>query len=61
MFDIMICGINIFCYPKYWFPHEDKSQEITRLCKYFDEQRAKLPDYCNSHDKQFVPRRRSDF
>ena len=64
MFEIVICGYNIFChinnigdqiytskYPK----------DVEELCYYFERQKEKLPEYCFYKSEVKLPRRRSEF
>ncbi len=64
MFETLLCGYNLFCHvdnlnnnfarPKY-------PPDVAMICKYFDDQKVELPEYCKWKTETFVPRRRSEF
>jgi hypothetical protein len=54
IFDLLLCGIDIRCYipPKY-------PPEVYEICKYYEEQKTTLPEYCKWDIKP--PRKRNEF
>jgi len=64
MIEVMLCGYNIFCHlnnvteqisrPKY-------PPDVAQLCTYFQEQKAKLPDYCFYKSTVKPPRHRNEY
>ena len=64
MIDLLFCGFNLSCsasrliemtrQPKY-------PPDVAVLCQYFEEQKVKLPEYCEWKTTVEPPRRRSEF
>jgi len=63
MIDILLCGYNISCHFNNinYYGRSKYNPDVAQLCQYFEEQKSKLPDYCQWKTEPFKPRRRSEF
>jgi hypothetical protein len=64
MIEVFFCGYNLFCHldnVKHNLTRPKYPPEVATLCKYFEEQKSELPEYCKWGDEPKPPRRRSEF
>lgn len=64
MIDLIICGFNLTCQFDNINNHFSRPKyppDVATLCRYFEEQKSELPEYCKWKDELKQPRRRSEF
>ena len=64
MIEVLVCGYNIFCHIdnfKFEFGRSKYPLDVAEVCKYFEEQKSELPEYCKWKSETFIPKRRSEF
>ncbi len=64
MIDYLLCGINLICHfdnIKYQVQRPKYPPDVAELCRYFEEQKTELPNYCKWGDEPKPPKRRSEF
>lgn len=64
MVEILVCGYNIFCHIdnfKFGYARTKYPPDVSQLCKYFEDQKTELPDYCKWIDDVKPPRKRNEF
>ena len=64
MFDFILCGFSLSCQfdnIKYYFGTPKYPPDVASICRYFEEQKEELPEYCKWKSQVQQPRRRSEF
>jgi hypothetical protein len=64
MFEVLICGYNLFCHLdniRANIYNSKYPKDVAELCYYFEEQKTELPEYCFYKSESKPPRRRSEF
>jgi hypothetical protein len=64
MLDYILCGMIISCHLDNLRQNAYRSKyppDVVELCRYFEEQKTELPDYCKWGDEPKPPKRRSEF
>ena len=64
MFDLILCGFSLSCQInniKYYFNTSKYPPDVADICRYFEEQKTELPEYCKWKSEIQPPRKRSEF
>jgi hypothetical protein len=62
MLDLFLCNLNISCHLRNvtdQFSRSKYPSEYAEVCKYYEENKIELPEYCKWDIKQ--PRKRNEF